>query len=53
MELLNFLHLVLKKNDEIGQYEFGNIKITIKNKKILNNTICNNPPFDLNLLKIE
>ena len=53
MELLNFLHMVIKNNDEVGQYEFGNIKINIKEKKPLINMKVVNPPFDKNLLTIE
>ena len=53
MELLNFLHLVIQKQDEVGQYKFGNIKINIKEKKSLTNTKVINPPFDKKLLIIE
>ena len=53
MELLNFLHMVIKNNDEVGQYEFGNIKINIREKKPLTNINVVNPPFDKNLLIIE
>ena len=53
MELLNFLHLVIQKQDEVGQYKFGNIKINIKEKKSLANTKVINPPFDKKLLIIE
>jgi hypothetical protein len=53
MELLNFLHLVLQDSNEGGQYEFGNIKIHIKNKKQTTPIFIDNPPFDMDLLKIE
>ena len=53
MELLNFLHIVLKNNTESGRYEFGNIKIHIKSKTSNFPIIINNPPFDQSLLKIE
>ena len=53
MELLNFLHLVLKDDNEKGQYEFGNIKIHIKSKTQNTSIFINNPSFDMGLLKIE
>ena len=53
MELLNFLHLVLKDDSEKGQYEFGNIKIHIKSKIPNTSIFINNPSFDMDLLKIE
>ena len=53
MELLNFLHLVLKDDNEEGQYEFGNIKIHIKSKIQNTPIFIDNPPFNQNLLKIE
>jgi GT2 family glycosyltransferase len=52
LELFKHLHLVLKENP-IGNYEFGNIQIDIKHKKPTTNIIVDNPPFDMNLLKIE
>ena len=52
MELFNHLHLIIESYDE-GEYSFGNIKITIKDKTPLNNIIVNNPPFNMDLLKIE
>tara|TARA_B100001113_G_scaffold70328_1_gene54458 strand:- start:613 stop:1884 length:1272 start_codon:yes stop_codon:yes gene_type:complete len=52
LELFKHLHLVLKENT-IGNYEFGNIQIDIKHKKPTTNIIVDNPPFDMNLLKIE
>ena len=52
IELFNNLHLIIDNYDK-GNYEFGNIKITIENKNPLNNIIVTNPPFDMDLLKIE
>ena len=52
IELFNNLHLIIDNYDK-GNYEFGNIKITIENKNSLNNIIVTNPPFDMDLLKIE
>ena len=44
--------MVIKNNDEVGQYEFGNIKINIREKKPLTNINVVNHPFDKNLLTI-
>ena len=52
LELFNHLHLVIKEYDK-DEYSFGHIKVTIKNKNPLNNIIVKNPPFNMDLLKIE
>tara|TARA_R110002012_G_scaffold2673_1_gene12777 strand:- start:95 stop:1384 length:1290 start_codon:yes stop_codon:yes gene_type:complete len=55
MQLLNYLHPVIsdKGNKEGNEYTFNNIKIKINRKIPLNNTIIKNPPFNMDLLKIE
>ena len=52
IKLFDNLHLIINSYNE-GNYKFGNIKIIIKNKTLLNNKVVTNPPFDMNLLKIE
>lgn len=52
LELFKNLHIIINEYEE-GNYEFGNIKINLINKIPLNNIIVKNPPFDMNLLKIE
>ena len=51
-EIFNNLHLIIDNYEE-GNYEFGNIKINLKNKTQLEHTIVNNPLFDMDLLTIE
>ena len=55
MQILNYLHPVIsdKGNKEGNEYTFNNIKIKINRKIPLNNTIIKNPPFNMDLLKIE
>tara|TARA_Y100000593_G_C4287522_1_gene326345 strand:- start:362 stop:1633 length:1272 start_codon:yes stop_codon:yes gene_type:complete len=52
MEIMNNFHLILSQY-EPGHYEFGDIKIHIKEKKPLTNIKITNPPFSKKLLKIE
>tara|TARA_R100001463_G_scaffold54850_1_gene106097 strand:- start:11951 stop:13225 length:1275 start_codon:yes stop_codon:yes gene_type:complete len=51
-EIINKIHLIIANYDE-GEYEYGNIMLYIKNKISLNNIICNNPKFDMNLIVID
>ena len=50
-EIINKIHLIIANYDE-GEYEYGNILLHIKNKSPLNNIICNNPKFDMDLITI-
>ena len=39
---------------EVGEYEYGNLKIHIRKKAIRNpELVVDNPPFDMNLLEIN
>jgi len=51
-ELFKNLHVIINEYKE-GNYEFGSIKINLKNKTPLDNTVVINPPFNMDLLKIE
>ena len=50
-EIIDQLHKIVENYDE-GSYEYGNITLYINKKILLNNTICNNPKFDMNLINI-
>jgi len=52
IELFKNLHVIINEYKE-GNYEFGSIKINLKNKTPLDNTVVINPPFNMDLLKIE
>ena len=52
VNVFNHIHKVLN-NYEKGKYEYGNIKINIYDKKILNNIYCSNPKFNKNILIVE
>lgn len=52
IELFKNFHVIINEYEK-GNYEFGSIKINLINKIPLNNTIVNNPPFNMDLLKIE
>jgi len=51
-EIINKIHLIIA-NYDVGKYEYGNILLYIKNKSPLNNIICNNPKFDMDLITID
>ena len=51
-EVINQIHKIIENYDK-GDYEYGNIKLCINEKNIINNTICVNPNFDMNLLDIS
>lgn len=51
-EIINKIHLIIA-NYDAGKYEYGNILLYIKNKSPLNNIICNNPKFDMDLITID
>ena len=51
-EIINKIHKIIE-NYEKGDYEYGNITLHITSKDKINNTICTNPDFDMNLLIIE
>ena len=51
-EVINQIHKIIENYDK-GEYEYGNIKLHINKKNKINNTICTNPKFDMNLLEIE
>ena len=51
-EIINKIHLIIANYSE-GEYEYGNILLHIKNKLPLNNIICNNPKFDMDLITIH
>ncbi len=50
-EIIDQLHKIVENYDE-GSYEYGNITLYINKKILLNNIICNNPKFDMNLINI-
>ncbi len=52
INVFNHIHKVLN-NYERGKYEYGNIKINIYDKKVLNNIYCSNPKFNKNILIVE
>ncbi len=52
LELFKNLHIIINEYEE-GNYKFGNVKINLVNKTSLDNIIVNNPPFNMDLLKIE
>jgi len=51
-EVINQIHKIIENYDK-GDYEYGNIKLYINEKNIINNIICVNPNFDMNLLDIS
>jgi len=51
-EVINQIHKIIENYDK-GHYEYGNTKLSIYKKNKINNTICTNPKFDMNLLIIE
>ena len=51
-EVINNIHKIIENYEE-GTYEYGNITLHIINKIKINNTICTNPDFDMNLLNIS
>jgi GT2 family glycosyltransferase len=51
-DVINQIHKIIENYDK-GDYEYGNIKLCIIKKRIIDNTICTNPDFDMNLLKIS
>ena len=51
-EVINQIHKIIENYDK-GDYEYGNTKLCIRKKCIIDNTICINPDFDMNLLIIE
>ena len=51
-EVINQIHKIIENYEE-GTYEYGNITLHIINKIKINNTICTNPDFDMNLLDIS
>jgi hypothetical protein len=51
-EVINQIHKIIENYDE-GNYEYGNIKLYINKKNKIDNTICVNPNFDMNLLDIS
>tara|TARA_Y100000385_G_C13049534_1_gene619069 strand:+ start:333 stop:1607 length:1275 start_codon:yes stop_codon:yes gene_type:complete len=50
-EIIDQLHKIVENYDK-GSYEYGNIILYINKKILLNNIICNNPKFDMNLINI-
>lgn len=50
--VINQIHKIIE-NYDIGDYKYGNIIISILNKLPLNNIICKNPKFDMDLLEIS
>jgi hypothetical protein len=51
-EVINQIHKIIENYDG-GDYEYGGVTVSIINKLPLNNTICKNPKFNMNLLEIE
>ena len=51
-EIINKIHLIIANYDK-GKYEYGNILLYINNKSPLNNIICNNPKFNMDLITIS
>ena len=51
-EVINQIHKIIENYDK-GDYEYGNIKLCINKKNKIDNTICINPNFDMNLLNIS
>ena len=51
-EIINKIHLIIANYDK-GEYEYGNILLHIKNKSSLNNIVCNNPKFNMDLITIS
>lgn len=52
VNVFNYIHKVLN-NYEKGEYEYGNVKFNIYNKKTLDHIVCNNPKFNKDILVIE
>tara|TARA_R110000796_G_scaffold97899_1_gene205185 strand:- start:65 stop:1339 length:1275 start_codon:yes stop_codon:yes gene_type:complete len=51
-DVINQIHKIIE-NYDVGNYEYGGVTVSIINKLPLNNTICENPKFDMDLLKIS
>jgi hypothetical protein len=51
-EVINQIHKIIENYDG-GDYEYGGVTVSIINKLPLNNTICKNPKFNMNLLEIS
>ena len=51
-EVINQIHKIIEHYDK-GDYEYGNIKLCIIKKSKIDNIICINPDFDMNLLIID
>lgn len=51
-DVINQIHKIIE-NYDVGDYEYGGVNVSIINKLPLNNTICKNPKFNMNLLEIS
>jgi len=51
-KVINTIHKIIE-NYEKGEYEYGNLKLSISNKIKSNQIICNNPEFDMDLIIIK